>query len=80
MGRTVCLKKSKAAFGLERMVCRLLASWCSLCAYWLLKDAGFGELAYRQGMSMGFVCLCVGLLFFVYSFFCIRLYRKNETV
>ena len=58
---------------MERMVCRLLASWCSLCAYWLLKDAGFGELAYRQGMSMGFVCLCGGLLFFVYSFFCIIL-------
>ena len=68
-------KKRRAAFRLERVVCRLLASMCAFWAWGLWKDNGFGKLSYRQDMSVSAILLWIGIFFLFYSAVNFLLYR-----
>ncbi|MBQ2988312.1 MAG: DUF2079 domain-containing protein [Clostridia bacterium] len=69
----VFLKKNQASFSAERIVCRILASACTLWAYGLWQDSGFLQLSYRQETSAASVCLYVGILWIAYTCFSVIL-------
>ncbi len=71
-------KKSKSAFDFERVICRILASFCAFWAVGLVKESGFDRLSYRQDMQTGRILWQIALLFAVYSCFQM-LFQKYET-
>lgn len=61
------LKTVRAAFTLERVICRLLATWCGYTAYQLMREGEFGKLEYAQNTPVWQILLVIALLFAVYS-------------
>ena len=59
--------QKKAAFSLERVICRLLAAWCCFIVFTLHKNPYYHNLEYEQSVSLSNVLLAVTLLFVVYS-------------
>ncbi len=67
------LVKSTAVFQIkrilsaERTVCRMIAAWCSFCAWQFIKDKPFYELSYMQDFPIGKLCCIISLFFILYS-------------
>ena len=60
-------QQKKAAFSIERVICRLLAAWCCFIVFTLCKNPYYHNLEYAQNVSLGNVLSAVTLLFAVYS-------------
>ena len=58
----------RAAFEREKVICRLIAAWCTFAAITLLTAEGkFFELSFAQNTSTVSLLLIVGLFFIIYS-------------
>ncbi len=58
----------KEAFSLERIICRLIAAWCTFSAIQLFRQEGnFFDLSFAQSTSMTQVVLFTALFFVIYS-------------
>ena len=55
------------SFTWERVICRLIASWCTFAAFNLSKEGDFFDIKYAQDTSLGSVLLYTLLLFVLYS-------------
>ncbi len=69
------LKKGKSSFGLENVICRLLASFCAFWAWNVIRQGGFDLLSYRQDLSLG--KLFGSVLFFFIAYSCFHLMLEN---
>lgn len=69
------LRRFAKAFTMERVICRLVAAWCSVTAWTLLTADGFHELEYAQNTSLGYVLVCTALFFAIYS--CLNVVAKG---
>ena len=63
------LKKGRASFCIERVICRLLASFCTFWGWCVVRKGGFDLLQYRQDLSLGTLFGGVILFFIAYSCF-----------
>ena len=69
------LKKGKASFCTERVICRLLASFCTFWAWGLVWKGGFDLLSYQQDLSLA--TLLGGVLFFFIAYSSFHLLLKT---
>ena len=63
------LKKGKALFGMENVICRLLASFCAFWAWSVIHKGGFDLLSYRQDLPLGKLFASILFFFIAYSSF-----------
>jgi uncharacterized membrane protein len=61
------LSRVAPLFELERVICRLVAAWCTFAAYTLLKNEGFAKLEYAQDTDLFALAGFVALFFVIYS-------------
>lgn len=57
--------KTASPWTLNRLFCRLVAAWCLVTAYRLIRNPEFARLAYGQDTSMGAMAVWILLLFAV---------------
>jgi len=61
------MKQIVPSFTWERVICRLIAAWCSFAVVNLTKKGNFFELSYAQDTSLGRVFLMTAIFFLLYS-------------
>lgn len=69
------LKKGRDSFCIERVICRLLASFCTFWAWSVVWKGGFDLLSYQQDLSLG--TLFGGVIFFFIAYSCFHLLVKT---
>ena len=57
----------KRLFSVERTICRIIAAWCSFCAWSLTQDPSFQQLQYAQDYPIGKLFFAVLSFFILYS-------------
>ena len=60
-------QRLRAAFGYDRVVCRVIAAWCAFIAILLLLHYDFSDLSYAQDLPLGTLFLVVGGFFVLFS-------------
>ncbi len=61
------IKNITPSFTWERVICRLIAAWCSFAAFTLMQEGDFFDLAFAQETSLGKVFLMSLLFFLLYA-------------
>lgn len=61
------IEKLKHAFASERLLCRLVAAWCSFAALLTLRGADFWRIEFAKDISLLTVILVTALFFLLYS-------------
>lgn len=61
------LKTLAPAFTWERVICRLIAAWCSFAAINLIRDGNFFDISFAQDTSLGRVFFLSLIIFLLYA-------------
>ena len=69
------LKKGRSSFCMERVICRLLASFCTFWGWCVVWKGGFDLLSYQQDLPLG--TLLGGVIFFFVAYSCFHLLVKT---
>ena len=57
----------RSVFSWERVICRIIAAWCTFAAITAFGSGNFYDISFAQDVTLGEVCLSVLLLFVMYS-------------
>ena len=71
-------RQSRDSFSVERIVCRIFASWCSFCAWQFIKEKSFFQLQYLQSLPLGSL-FCIMALFFILFSVINSFFSQHET-